>query len=66
MAAVRECRIVTSRICGGSAHRDLIPRLGQVVLNNFSTAPHPLTTEVFEIHSIAMAIDAYAPEPERT
>ena len=50
----------------GSAHRDFIPRLGQVVLKNFSTAPHPLTTEVFEIDSTVVAIGAYAPEPERT
>lgn len=41
-------------------HRDLIPRLGAVVIREHARAPYPLTTEVLQISDTIRAIGTYA------
>jgi len=42
-----------------AAHRELIARLGQAVIREHSRAPHPLSTEVFEISDTIRATGNY-------
>jgi hypothetical protein len=48
-----------------SRHADLVGRVGRVVVNEFSKAPYPISTEVFEVSDSGIkAIGAFA-EPGR-
>lgn len=44
-------------------HRDLIPRLGPVVIREHARAPHPLATEILYISDTIRAIGAYSEQP---
>jgi uncharacterized protein YtpQ (UPF0354 family) len=47
----------------GSRHRGLLDRVGRTVVKEFTTAPYPITTEVFEINDDGIKpIGAYSTE----
>jgi uncharacterized protein YtpQ (UPF0354 family) len=47
----------------GSRHRGLLDRVGRTVVKEFTTAPYPITTEVFEINDDSIKpIGAYSTE----